>query len=218
MARGSAPLLRERDRTISLSDSVTSAGAGELGRRVANTTAPEHQHHPRQLQRARPLAEDEGAEDQRADRLDHQQQRGERGRQPRQRDRDQQPAEHLRGEREQGQPAGAGPSRDESRVAARRRRSRPRRSPRRRSRRTAARRAGAGRRRRDGGAAGRRRRRPRQRRRTPLRPSGRCRRRRARRFPRSESPRAAATGSATITWRRGRSASSSQATSGTSTT
>ena len=55
----------------------------------------------------------------RADGLDRQRDRRQRGRQPRQRDRDQQPAEHLRGERERQQPRVRGPARHEVGVADR---------------------------------------------------------------------------------------------------
>ena len=54
---------------------------------------------------ARLLGQDQRAEDHRADRLDGQRHRRQRRRQPRQRDRDQHPAQHLRGEREQHEPA-----------------------------------------------------------------------------------------------------------------
>jgi len=51
------------------------------------------------------------------DRLNDQQQRGHRCREARQRGRDQQPPEHLRGERERDQPARPGPRRNEPSVA-----------------------------------------------------------------------------------------------------
>ena len=64
---------------------------------------------PHELQQARVLREQQRAQQHRADRLDRQDQRRHRRRQARERDGDQHPAEHLRGEREHDQPAGARP-------------------------------------------------------------------------------------------------------------
>ena len=61
------------------------------------------------------LAEDQRREQHRADRLERERDRRHDGGQPRQRDRDQQPAEHLRAEREQDQPALRRPARRPSR-------------------------------------------------------------------------------------------------------
>ena len=62
-----------------------------------------------ELQLARRLAQEHDPEHDRADGLDGEDHRGERRGQARQRDRDQQPAEHLGAERERGQPGGGRP-------------------------------------------------------------------------------------------------------------
>ena len=103
------------------------AASARLGHRPARRVAPqgdrdqagEDAGDARELERARILAEQDHAEQHRADRLDRQRDRGQRGRQARQRDGDQQPAEHLRGEGEHDEPAVRGPGRHEVDLADR---------------------------------------------------------------------------------------------------
>ena len=98
-------------------------GALDAAARGDRDQAREDARRAAELERARLLAEQHDPEHDRADRLDREDHRRQRGGQARQRDRDQQPAEHLRAERQHDQPR----RRTATRARGRRRRAAARR-------------------------------------------------------------------------------------------